>query len=432
MFIIVNIIIFLYAIRQYLIYRGIKKSISFLNSNDSATNASDCKYNIICIIPMLREAKQARDTIEHFLPMLKEIGGKLLVVTTEKENYEKHLHQNVDDTYAIITMLKKEFDFIHLHFMDIGGVKSDQVNWAINTYFSDIQDDASRRTFCVVYDADSRPPLDTFHKFLEAINNYPKCNIFHQSARFEVPHIKTNVSILSNIKTLLADSSALRYNRFSLGIELARLLRYKQKKTSTPQRPSYTYTNITGHGLCIRCSYLLENPLPAQTAMEDLFYSFILCSHGEPMIPISSLDCSDVPISLKVQFKQLTRWFAGPARFGQYFRYPATKRGINSIFIMLSAALITVEWLVSVAIIPFFSLTLFYGTIVTRLLIAMLFLIVCIQLLTVECFCKNNTLNIRTIFILLLYPIIMTLFGLAGVFGMISLLHGDRMLGKTE
>ena len=381
---------------------------------------------------MLREAHQARYTVEHFLPMVNEIGGKLIIVTTEKEGYEKHLQQNIDDTYTVITMLNKEFDFVHLHFNDISGVKSDQINWAISTYFHNLDDDASHRSFCIVYDADSRPQLDSFHKFLQAINKYPKCNVFHQSSEFEARHLKIEGSIHSNINALLADSSALRANRFVLGFELPRLIRYKHKKLSMPQRPSYTYTHITGHGLCIRCSYLLENPLPPQTAVEDMFYSFILCSHGEPMIPISSLDSAEVPISQKVQFKQLVRWFAGPARFWQYFRYPATKRGINSIFTLLSAALITVEWLLCAFIIPFFLLAFFYGDISTRLLIATFFLFVCIQLLTVERFFENKVLNLRTIFILLLYPITTTLFGLSGIIGMLSLFRGDRMFGKTE
>jgi hypothetical protein len=37
---------------------------------------------------------------------------------------------------------------------------------------------------------------------------------------------------------------------------------------------------VTGHGLCVRLSLLERLPFPARSPLEDMHYSFTLCSQG--------------------------------------------------------------------------------------------------------------------------------------------------------
>ena len=317
-----------------------------------------------------------------------------------------------------------------MHYPDVEGVKADQVNFAAAYCRNILCDGRPDGCFVIIYDADSRPSLETIRAFAQAIALHRKVDIFHQSSRFEVRgELPKRAGILGPISNALAESSALRANRFVMAYELPRLMR---RLTSETLISSYVYTHITGHGLCIRLSFLCDLPLPALTALEDMYYSFIICARNLPMVPVPALDCSEVPRSVGVQFRQLSRWFFGPARFLMYLRDPAVPPGLRSYALAASAAGITVEWLYCGVAVPVLLAGICWGDRGALPLTGVFLVVYTSQLVAVDCYLAPAAPLISRLLRLAAYPFVFMLFGLAGMSGLFQFLRGQSGSGKTE
>lgn len=388
------------------------------------------------VIPVLREAAGLPHTIAHFDALIKGHIGKIIVVTTARETAEATRYADAADTIAVARELAQSGRCLHLHYLNPKGLKSDQINFAVDHCVTSLLGDVQlQRAFLVVYDADSRPPLDSLACFERAIVEHPEVNVFHQSSRFELRAKSHNQKrgLLAQLRWAIADSGALRANRFVLGYEIPRLLNRTDIAAAWKRRLSgFVYTHVTGHGLCARLSLLRDLPFPARSPLEDMHYSFLLGSRNILMVPLASLDCAEVPDSFLVQFQQLARWFYGPGRFLRYLNDPAARPGWRSRFLAVSAAGISVEWL-SCAIMPLLLAALFFlGDGAMRALIGLLVGIYAAQLFVVEhTMCVPSSLAERALRVMA-YPITLSMFGIAGLVGCVRLIRGDFATGKTE
>lgn len=231
----------------------------------------------------------------------------------------------------------------------------------------------------------------------------------------------------------IADSGALRANRFVLGYEIPRLLnRTAAAGTLKRKLCSFVYAHVTGHGLCVRVSLLRALPLPQRSPLEDMHYSFVLGSRNLPMVPIPSLDCAEVPAALRIQIQQAARWFFGPARFRGYLRDPRTKQGPRARLLALSALAICLEWL-SCAVVPaLLALALWWADGLLRPLAVGFIVVYGLQLLATEAVASSPAGLRDRVGRVLAYPIASTLFGVGGIIGAAQLLRGGTGAGKTE
>ena len=61
-----------------------------INKESNAIKINNCKSNILIVIPCLREQDIIIKTLQHFLKITDNFNNvKILVVTTQKEEYEK-------------------------------------------------------------------------------------------------------------------------------------------------------------------------------------------------------------------------------------------------------------------------------------------------------------------------------------------------------
>lgn len=436
--VIVNILIAGLVFRQLLVLRGVLGSVSFLQ--DDERHKPICKPSaspliFYVVLPVLREASRLRQMIKHFEALTEDSLSKIIVVTTARETAEAAQHAEAADTVALARELAADGSFIHLHFPDQRGLKADQLNFAadycVNCLLGDLP---PQQAFVVVYDADSRPPLDSLTQFEQAIARHPEVSVFHQSSRFEL-RATSSVATRSWVELFrraVADSGALRANRFVLAYELPRLLNRSDIKGERNRIPtSYIYTHVTGHGLCLRLSLLRELRFPARSPLEDMHYSFLLDSRNTPMVPIASLDCAEVPDSVAAQFQQLARWFWGPSRFLHYATDPATRPGWQARFVAASAAAITIQWLSCAVLLPLLGAMVWFGNTVTHVLIGVLLATYATQLAIVDNVMSAGACRDRVLR-LLMYPISFTLYGLAGIVGLWRLIRGGSETRKTE
>jgi hypothetical protein len=184
--------------------------------------------------------------------------------------------------------------------------------------------------------------------------------------------------------------------------------------------------------LCVRLSLQARLPFPAQSPLEDMHYSFILCSRGLPMIPVASLDRAEVPGSVSAQVQQAARWFFGPARIACYLRDPATRSGWRTVLIAASAAGSAGEWL-GCALIPALVLVLLAAGPDSVKLAAAVFTAVCAtQAVLTEISLGSAQRPPRRAARILAFPVACTVHGTGGIIGLARLLRGGSGAGKTE
>jgi hypothetical protein len=323
--------------RHAVVLVNIAASLRFLDHRGERADLPGDDVRIAVVLPLLREQSMIGSAVAHFRSMLRE-QDLLMLVTTARETAIASLSAS---TPALATALADDTQVRHLHLADPAGRKGDQVNLGATALCDGEAGAPDGRWLVVVYDADSRPPHESLPTFAAAAAAHPDVSVFHQSARFEVRDVD-----LSMWENALAQGGALRANRFVLAYELPRL-RSRSPGAGVLRRwiAGMTYGHVSGHGLGVRLGFLIERPMPSRTVMEDMHYSFQLATDRIPVVPLASLDRSEVPVPWREQFRQAERWFAGPGRAVAYARERRAggRRGGGAV--TASALLISCEWL---------------------------------------------------------------------------------------
>jgi hypothetical protein len=435
---ILTILLFCLVLRHLLVLKSVYRSYRFLNKYLLKSKSIDNKTSrplFYIILPVLREAAIIRQTLDHFKTLIKGHNARIVVVTTTREDFESKQYEEFGNTITIVEELAKTEMFIHLHYPNPEGIKADQLNYAANYLISSKTNDKTiSNSFFICYDADSRPPFDSLTCFENIISEYTDVNIFHQSSRFEVCQIENSKkSILSWLKNVIVSSGALRANRFVLAYEIPRLLNrsilsgYLKRKVC-----SYVFSHVTGHGLCIRLSFLKHLPFPSRSPLEDMHYSFILGSRNEPIMPITNLDCAEVPVVLHDQVEQAARWFLGPSRFFNYLRNLESTQNLRARLLCVSCIVICIEW-ISCAIMPMLLiLLLWYSSMLIGALVLTFIIVYSLQLIAVELCIGSPIKMLDKVSRFILYPINCMLFGIGGIIGSIRLIRGTSTTSKTE
>jgi len=243
------------------------------------------------------------------------------------------------DTVAAARELAREGKCVHLHYPDPLGLKADQLNHAVARCAAMLPDGVpSSQAFLACYDADSRPPLDSLARFTRAIADHPGADVFHQSSRFE-SRLRPAAGPLRRVG---AGGSAMP----GAARQPVRCSASSFPGSSTaPARSAPPNVHcaractrhVTGHGLCARLSLLEKLPFPARSPLEDMHYSFILCSRALPMVPVPAWIPLRLPGAMTAQVQQAARWFFGPAQFARYLKDPAVRPGWRATMMAASA-----------------------------------------------------------------------------------------------
>lgn len=424
-------------LRQCFVLMAIVRSARFLRAGrkpiHDAASQEEHGPTFFVLVPVLRETAIVADAVSHFRAMADGHPAQLVVVTTEREAAQGPSAEGAITTGTIVEGLAAGGKLLHLHYPDPHGIKADQINFAVDYCAMLLGDVAASNAFVVVYDADSRPPLDSLARFEHAIATQSEASVFHQSSTFELRAAGHARHGLTGLGRLVCDGGALRANRFVTGFEIPRLLnrsagapRYKRSACS------YVYAHVTGHGLCVRLSVMRELPLPARSPLEDMHWSFRLGTHNVPMIAIPSLDVAEVPDWPVDQVRQAARWFFGPGRALQYLRDPTIKSGWRARILAASAIGSAVEWL-ACAFLPALTLVVVVMSdgVVRGLAIAVVTVYV-VQLLVTEGAVGAHDSFGRRLARVAACPVATGLFGIGGFVGAARLLRGGSGVGKTE
>lgn len=340
--------------------------------------------NILIVIPCLREQDIITSTLRHFLNITNNYENvKLLVATTQKEEYEKE--KNLYLTKQLIKDIKNDSDinklmnkynlilptsdirdilksknqkdieeivkdkiknskttnriveeFIiqnnlkdkvyHFHYPYNEGIMADQLNYVLNNFkFGD-----EETYYFSVYNADSMPNVNTINEVLETIAKNDSPKVVQQ---YSVP-----ISNWNELSGLMRGFAIYQAN-FEL--------RYGLINSYFPNEFLYTY--VVGHGMYFRVDSLKEiGGFETKYWCEDIYMSYVLRNKNIKIYPIKTLEIMQSPQCLSILTKQNAVWYKTSFECLKIFKdvlKQNKKVNLNSIGWLIQRIRMNITWL---------------------------------------------------------------------------------------
>ena len=359
------------------IHKQNKKTKNILHRNEK-------KSNILIVIPCLREQDIIIQTLNYFLGLTKHLDNvKLLIVTTQKEEFEKEInlylkdqlikdvknnmqlqklinkynkilstneikeilkYSNLENIEEIInnkiqnskttSVLIEEFiiqnhleeKVYHFHYPNNEGIMADQLNFVLDNFeFKD-----EKNYYFSVYNADSIPNKDTIKEVLTTINENDNPKVIQQ---YSVP-----ISNWNDLSNLMKGFSIYQSN-FEL--------RYGLINSYFPNKLLYTY--VVGHGMYIRVDILKQmGGFETKYWCEDIYMSYVLRNKDISIYPIKILEIMQSPQYLSILTKQNSVWFKTSFECLKIFKdiFKQNKKiNLNSIGWLMQRIRMNITWI---------------------------------------------------------------------------------------
>ena len=365
-------------------YRSFKYICKQNKKTKNILQRNEKKSNILIVIPCLREQDIIIQTLNYFLGLTKHLDNvKLLIVTTQKEEFEKEINLYLKDqlikdvknnmqlqklinkynkilsTNEIKEILKysklenieeiinnkiqnskttsvliEEFiiqnhleeKVYHFHYPNNEGIMADQLNYVLNNFeFKD-----EKNYYFSVYNADSIPNKDTIKEVLTTINENDNPKVIQQ---YSVP-----ISNWNELSNLMKGFSIYQSN-FEL--------RYGLINSYFPNKLLYTY--VVGHGMYIRVDILKQiGGFETKYWCEDIYMSYVLRNKDISIYPIKTLEIMQSPQYLSILTKQNSVWFKTSFECLKIFKdiFKQNKKiNLNSIGWLMQRIRMNITWL---------------------------------------------------------------------------------------
>ncbi len=305
------IIIFLFGIAllkilfdSFVLNKGIVNSYRWVKSElNNAENRMSCNaspLNFLLLIPVYREQKNISKIFDYFSRL--NCNGKYKVVfvvsedETPGENDDKttleHISLHIDNynrNYA-----DSLFSCVICPYKNAN--KAKKLNYALDYLRKETTD--FERTYIGVYDADSKPDLNTLPAIENQVSKYYKKTGKYPIAFQQPSYFTKNIGEVG----LYMKLEAIFQTRWCFGHEIrTQLLSCRNNKYKVP------YAYCVGHGMFIKYDFLTNNcgfPEPS----EDVPMGFRLDIMNIPIIPIWVFDCAEVVASIKFLLIQSGKW----------------------------------------------------------------------------------------------------------------------------
>jgi hypothetical protein len=350
-----------------------------LNWLESPTKTPDSNFAvpfIYILIPVLREQSVIEDTINYFQKLnYPKHRMQIVIVTTEKETIEKehnkyklsqlaediifqksdniivekylgllpqnilidslrlknlpkerileqltNIYANNSTTYEICEKVKNRLNSNYnnlisvVNYPKLNNVVADQINFAINILS---EKSKNKNDLVAIYNADSRPHLDTFLSVSNSVIDYQKKynkipNIIQQSSLFTLNYN----SLPKTISGYILKAGCINQTIWTLANEIFLLRKQSNLINNISNNILDTFRNTEpayciAHGMFCNLNYLkLRGGFPTETLNEDLPFGFLTCAKGDSILPIKLLENSESPKTIKSLINQKKVWFS--------------------------------------------------------------------------------------------------------------------------
>ena len=321
-----------YVIYGFSLFINIKKILSLKISNKKDNFIHDTKNSVkfIILVPVLREQKIISETF-NFLSSLNYSLGKLkiVIITTQREILEvknKNYSSTIDIVKKMVPILNKKFNkkvFFHIHYPYNQGIKSNQLNYALNRLLNENPKDFQNKNLYIgLYDADSKSDKNT----LQILSTNAIKNDFPIVYQQPTLYLKNFNSLPNTLSGLFMKSFALWQTRYSLGYESSLFLNSSLNINRLFCKMQY----CIGHGLFIRADFLRQIgffPSP----IEDTRLGHILSFLKKEIHLLPSFEAVEVTDKISQLIKQTGVWFVGESYFIKDFKIASKIRKIDKL-----------------------------------------------------------------------------------------------------
>lgn len=272
----------------YSLFITFKYIMFFKNNTKNYNQKLKNNKGLFIAIPCLREQKTIEETIKHFRKICE---LPIVIITTEKENFESNYKNNYITTKTIVeNNILGKYDNIYLIDYPLKkGYMADQLNFMLNNLYNfDFYDD-SKEWYMSLYNADSKPSKETFKSIFYYINKNKKV-IQQYSYCFK------NFSKLD----FISKGFAIYQSNFEIKVGLFNSsLNYK-----------YLYNYVIGHGLTIDLKELNKmGNFNTKFWCEDIYLTMKLKYNNIPIYSIPNLENIENASSINQIIKQNSVWY---------------------------------------------------------------------------------------------------------------------------
>lgn len=272
----------------YSLFIIFKYVVFFINNTKNYNYKLKDSNGLFIAIPCLREQKTIEETIKHFRKICE---LPIVIITTEKENFESNYKENYITTKMIVeNNILGKYDNVYLIDYPLEkGYMADQLNFMLNNLDNfDFYDD-SKEWYMSLYNADSKPSKETFNSIFYYINQNKKV-IQQYSYCFK------NFSKLD----FISKGFAIYQSSFEIKVGLFNTsLNYK-----------YLYNYVVGHGLTINLKVLnkMKN-FNTKFWCEDIYLTMKLKYNNITIYSIPNLENIENASSINQIIKQNSVWY---------------------------------------------------------------------------------------------------------------------------
>lgn len=272
----------------YSLFITFKYIMFFKNNTKNYNQKLKNNKGLFIAIPCLREQKTIEETIKHFRKICE---LPIVIITTEKENFESNYKNNYITTKTIVeNNILGKYDNIYLIDYPLKkGYMADQLNFMLNNLYNfDFYDD-SKEWYMSLYNADSKPSKETFKSIFYYINKNKKV-IQQYSYCFK------NFSKLD----FISKGFAIYQSNFEIKVGLFNSsLNYK-----------YLYNYVVGYGLTIDLKELNKmGNFNTKFWCEDIYLTMKLKYNNIPIYSIPNLENIENASSINQIIKQNSVWY---------------------------------------------------------------------------------------------------------------------------
>lgn len=297
------------------------------------------KFNVLVLIPVLREQSVIRETINHFVNMQVDNINLYLVIAGTKREQKGEKETTLEVVQNWIDEYKKELPgnitVDYCEASDDGGDRATQLNYAVQ--YVNKEKGIDNLDFIGVYDADSLPSSETLKEVVESFVSEPDLCACQQPVHF----VRAANSMARGRENPLLIANAMYQSTWTVINELPMWIKYYKKDTN---KISKRHLYLIGHGEFISNDIYENFHFPEYEVTDGIQLGYRLGMSNKKVKPLREFCNDDVPHSVKTLVKQHKRWFGGCMNLSSSYRWSRETFNTNAIIQVIDGLWSQARW----------------------------------------------------------------------------------------
>jgi hypothetical protein len=276
---------------------------------------------VVCVVPMFQETGLAEDTVRFWRQLVRDKAvDAVVLVTTVKESDQAGPTTHALLEEALAAEGAQVDSLVLVQCQEVCPYRAAQLDLAVEWVRERFTAAAETESLWIgVYNADSRPQLETFAELRKEIAAVPDVRLFQQLVDYVVPDREGS--------GMVAAGNAVLQTWWTLSHYVSRNTQGLSGDTVWSRTSPYS---TFGHGEFIRSDFLdFIGGFPRCAYADGLLLGWVARLAGEPIGLLMSRDIAEVPRTARDLVLQQTAWLRGLLNFGITVEWCRTQGLLN-------------------------------------------------------------------------------------------------------